>query len=220
MRDSTTTRMTTSKTYDYLNRLLSTASTSTGPVSSHSYQYNDANQRTRVDLVDGSYWVYEYDKLGQVTSGKRYWADGSPVPGQQYEYAFDDIGNRSSTKAEGDASGQNLRSATYSANSLNQYSSRTVPAYFQSIGIAHPLAAVTVNGQSAVRKGEYFQAEMGVNNASAAVYSSLTNQAVYGTTTTNLGNLFTPKTPESLSENCIIPADYASRRSWIRIIAI
>ena len=76
-KDETTTRMTTSKTYDYLNRLLTTASTSTGPVSSHSYQYNDANQRTRVDLVDGSYWVYEYDKLGQVTSGKRYWADGT-----------------------------------------------------------------------------------------------------------------------------------------------
>jgi len=42
-----------------------------------------------------------YDNLGQVTSGKKYFADGTPVPGQQFEYGFDDIGNRSSTKAGG-----------------------------------------------------------------------------------------------------------------------
>ncbi|MGN6552259.1 MAG: hypothetical protein ACTHLW_00790 [Verrucomicrobiota bacterium] len=60
---------------------------------------NDANQRTRRADVDGSYWVYNYDTLGQVTSGKKYWADGTPVAGQQFEYTFDDIGNRQSTKS-------------------------------------------------------------------------------------------------------------------------
>jgi hypothetical protein len=35
-----------------------------------------------------------YDSLGQVTSGKRAWADGSRVAGQQFDYSFDDIGNR------------------------------------------------------------------------------------------------------------------------------
>ena len=29
--------------------------------------------------VNGSYWVYQYDALGQVTSGKKYWSDGSLV---------------------------------------------------------------------------------------------------------------------------------------------
>ncbi|MBI3870960.1 MAG: RHS repeat-associated core domain-containing protein [Verrucomicrobia bacterium] len=195
-RDNTTTRMTTSKTYDSLNRLLSISSVTTIPVSSYGYQYNDANQRTRIDMVDGSFWSYEYDKLGQVISGKRYWADGTPVPGQQYEYGFDDIGNRSSTKSGGDGSGQNLRSATYGANTLNQYTNRTIPAYVQSIGAAHPLSTVTVNGQSTARKGEYFEAELSVNNASAEVYTSVTNLATYGTSGTNIGNLFTPKTPE------------------------
>ncbi|MBI3871290.1 MAG: RHS repeat-associated core domain-containing protein [Verrucomicrobia bacterium] len=198
-RDSTTTRMTTSKTYDSLNRLLSISSATTTPVSSYAYQYNDANQRTRIDMVDGSFWSYEYDKLGQVISGKRYWADGTPVPGQQYEYAFDDIGNRSSTKSGGDGSGQNLRSATYGANTLNQYTNRTISAYIQSIGAAHPLATVTVNGQSTARKGEYFEAELSVNNASTEVYTSVTNLATYGTSGTNIGNLFTPKTPEVFS---------------------
>ena len=53
---------------------------------SFSYVYNNANQRTRATLADGSYWLYEYDSLGQVRSGKKYWADGTPVAGQQFEY--------------------------------------------------------------------------------------------------------------------------------------
>ena len=51
--------------------------------------------------------------MGQVTSGKRYWNDGTPVAGQQFEYGFDDFGNRTSIKSGGDALGQNLRSATH-----------------------------------------------------------------------------------------------------------
>jgi hypothetical protein len=42
---------------------------------------------------------YSYDALGQVTSGKKYWSDGTPVAGQQFEYEFDDIGNRTSTES-------------------------------------------------------------------------------------------------------------------------
>jgi hypothetical protein len=37
---------------------------------------------------------WAYDSLGQVASGKRCCQDGTPVAGQQFEYAFDDIGNR------------------------------------------------------------------------------------------------------------------------------
>jgi hypothetical protein len=38
--------------------------------------------------VDNSYWVYQYDSLGQVVSGKKYWANGTPVAGQQFTYNF------------------------------------------------------------------------------------------------------------------------------------
>jgi hypothetical protein len=34
-----------------------------------------------------------YDSLGQVSSGKGVWQDGTPVAGQQFECAFDDIDN-------------------------------------------------------------------------------------------------------------------------------
>jgi YD repeat-containing protein len=64
-------RMTTTKQYDYLNRLTGIAS---APASSFNYAYNAANQRTQVTDTDSSYWVYQYDPLGQVISGRKYWA--------------------------------------------------------------------------------------------------------------------------------------------------
>jgi YD repeat-containing protein len=130
--------MTTTKSYDYLNRLTGISSAPSGASAlSFNYKYNDANQRIQVLLADGSFWLYEYDSLGQVSSGKRYWPDWTPVAGQQFEYAHDDIGNRTSTKAGGDQNGANLRAATYSANNLNQYTNRTVPGAVDVTGIAN-----------------------------------------------------------------------------------
>jgi hypothetical protein len=34
------------------------------------------------------------DNLGRVASSRRCWQDGTPVAGQPFEYAFDDVGNR------------------------------------------------------------------------------------------------------------------------------
>src|SRR5438093_12147489 len=121
-----TTRMTTTKSWDKLDRLLSINSSAASTIGTI-YNYNSASQRTRATAQDSSYWSYQYDALGQVISGKKFWSDGAPVEGQQFEYAFDDIGNRKSTKTGGDSTGANLRSATYSANNLNEYASRTVP---------------------------------------------------------------------------------------------
>ncbi len=201
---SGSTKMTTTRQYDYLNRLLAISSTPSAaglmPLS-HEYQYNDGNQRTRITLSDGSFWVYEYDPLGQVKSGKRYWSDNTPVAGQQFEYAFDEIGNRTSTKAGGDAFGSSsaLRSATYTPNNLNQYSSRTVPDKVDLLGIANASASVTVNSSSAdYRRAEYFQELLSVNNGSASQWPGVTNIAdLGGTKATNSGNVFVPKTAEN-----------------------
>ena len=70
----------TTNQYDYLNRLTSTSSATNGQsiaFSSFNYAYNFANQRTAVTNADSSRWVYAYDSLGQVTSGKKYWSDGT-----------------------------------------------------------------------------------------------------------------------------------------------
>ncbi len=138
-----------------------------------------------------------------MTSGKKYWSDGTPVAGQQFEYGFDDIGNRKSTKSGGDQSGAGLRPASYSVNNLNQYTSRDVPGYVTVLGSANSNATVTVNLQRAYRYGNYFQDELGVNNSSSALWFSLTNLAVLNNGTnadivaTNTGNIFLPMTPET-----------------------
>jgi YD repeat-containing protein len=95
--------MTTTKQYDFLNRLTQISSAPSASFAvGFSYSYNNADQRVQVNLADNSFWIYKYDALGQVISGKKYWPDWTPVAGQQFEYAFDDIGNRTSTKAGGD----------------------------------------------------------------------------------------------------------------------
>ena len=78
--------MTTTKQYDYLNRLtgISSANSQLPSPISYAYAYNSANQRTAATNADNSYWVYQYDSLGQVISGKKYWTDGTPVAGQQF----------------------------------------------------------------------------------------------------------------------------------------
>jgi len=52
------------------------------------------NTTSSLANADGTYWQFQYDPLGQVTSGIKYWSDGSVVAGQQFGYGFDDIGNR------------------------------------------------------------------------------------------------------------------------------
>jgi YD repeat-containing protein len=148
---------------------------------------------------------YQYDSLGQVTSGKKYWSDGTPVAGQQFTYNFDDIGNRQSNASGGDQTGNNLRSANYTVNNLNQITSRDVPGYVDVLGSADPNATVTINLQRAYRHNDYFGDELSVDNSSSAQWFSLTNLAVLNNGTnadivaTNTGSVYVAQTPEVLS---------------------
>lgn len=207
-KQSSTTRMTRTNRYDYINRLTSITHAAGGSnVSAFNYAYNDANQRVAVTNVDSSRWSWGYDALGQVTSGKKYWSDSTIVAGQQFEYGFDDIGNRKQTAAGGNQFGTSLRTNTYAANLLNQYTNRTVGGYVEVLGSANSNATVTVNNESTYRKGEYFRKELTVNNSSAAIWQGITNIAVLnyaGTNgedivTTKTGNVLVPKTPETFT---------------------
>jgi RHS repeat-associated protein len=195
-KQSGTTRMTTTKSYDFLNRLTQISSApSAASTVSYGYAYNSANQRTRVTLADGSYWQYIYDSLGQVVSGHRFFADGTPVAGQQFDYSFDNIGNRTQALAGGDQTGQNQRSASYTANNLNQYSSRGVPGYVDVMGQAFATNSVTVNSTSAYQKGEYFRQQLTAANSTSPVWSGVTvSQSGQNSVS---GNLFVAQTPES-----------------------
>ncbi|NLH72946.1 MAG: RHS repeat-associated core domain-containing protein [Verrucomicrobia bacterium] len=193
----------TGRVYDGLGRVSLISSKAYGPQAaglplSCGYQYNAANQRTRMVLADGSWWEYRYDRLGQVISGKRYWPDGTPVAGQQFEYAFDDIGNRRSVATGGDRDGSDLRTSTYTVNRLNQYRDRPVPAQVDVLGIADPAAHVTVNGNSAYRKGEYFHHALVVPN-STAQYAEVTVISGAGGGQSRTGKVYLPPATETFS---------------------
>ena len=202
-KNSGTTRMTTTKSYDLLNRLTATTNLPSADLAVLcNYSNNNANQRVAITNIDGSRWVYTYDSLGQVTSGKKYWSDGTAVLGQEFDYTFDDIGNRKTAISGGDAYGKNKRYQNYTVNNLNQYTSRSVPGYLDVLGTATNTATVTVNNLSSSRKSDYYRSEVPVANSSSAVWQGITNVAVLAVGTNDMvtnamGNLFVPQTPEA-----------------------
>jgi RHS repeat-associated protein len=161
------------------------------------YIYNSANQRTQRTELDSSQWKYLYDTLGQVKSAKKYWASTVPVAGQQFTYAYDDIGNRTTTTGGGNETGANLRSATYTANSLNEYLTRDVPSYLDILGMALAGDTVTVNVQSTYRSEQYFRKELSVANGSAPLWQSVTVASTGVPSAT--GYRFVAQTPEAFT---------------------
>ena len=125
-----------------------------------------------------------------MTNGVKYFADGTLVPGQQFGYVFDDIGNRTQTTAGGDSTGANLRLANYSVNNLNQITARDYPGTNDVIGVSLATNVVTVNGQTAWRKGEYFWSTIKSNNTHAAQWEDM---SVVSGGKTNNGNLYVAK---------------------------
>ena len=193
-----TPRLITATSYDSLERLTSiVSSNSSTVVSSHAYAYDSLNRRTESTLEDGKEWEYQYDAMGQVTSGRKKTAAGADVPGMVFGYAFDGIGNRTSATVNG-------RTGTYTADPANQYTQRQVPGALDIRGRASVLAKVTVNTEATQRLDEYFYKALAVDNGSAPQYSSVSVIAVANHLGPNgedlksasTGNLFLPKTPE------------------------
>jgi hypothetical protein len=192
-------RMTTIKQYDYLNRLTGVASTPGGtglqPVA-YTYTYNLANQRTRNTFTDGSHWEYQYDSLGQVTNGARYWVDGTLVAGQQYAFAFDTIGNRLSSSEGGNTGGTGLRAATYAPNNLNEYSTRssTTPWEADILGDALSGSTVTVNSATPDNlHGQYFWKAL----AGGTTTPDWLGVSIVDGSTTVSGNVYLPPETET-----------------------
>ena len=161
------------RSYDAQGRLENITTTPAADVvRSYVYTYNNLNQRTRVTREDGSYWSYIYNDRGELTSGKKYWSDNSPVWGAQTEYSFDNIGDRKYARNGGNQFGS-LRQSNYTANSLNQHTQRTVPGAVDVTGTANTAATVTVNGGSTLRRGDYYYKELSVDNSSGPVSQSI-----------------------------------------------
>jgi RHS repeat-associated protein len=146
-----------------------------------------------------------------MENSNKYSAGNPAVAGQQFEFAFDTIGNRVTARTGGDLYAANLRQADYGANFLNQYTNRSIPGFVDVQGSAHSNATVSVWGDNGswsptVRKGEYFRGELAVTNSSASVWLGFTNIAVLNTATNDIitnivGHTFVPQTPEAFTHD-------------------
>ena len=96
--------------------------------------------------LSGAKDAYGYNGRNEVVSARRT-LGGSPVAGFDEDFAYDPIGNRVSS-TDYDETGA-ARISLYTANSLNQYTSRTVPGWASVRGLANADATVAVNGNAA-----------------------------------------------------------------------
>ena len=106
---------------DYIeNRTSSGASI----ISKYDYRYDRKGRRDRKDLsgdafASTTYDTYAYNSQWGLTEGKRHTSGGSPVSGKDFDYTYDNIGNRL-TANHGGTGGSG--STTYTPSALNQYS--------------------------------------------------------------------------------------------------
>ncbi len=212
---SGTPRLTTTSSYDSLERLTSIShSNGSTVVSSHAYAYDALNRRTESVLENGSEWNYQYDTMGQVILGEKKSASNSPIPGMKLGYAFDGIGNRSSATV-------NDRSGNYTADEANQYVERQIPGALDIRGRASTAARVTVNTESTQRLDEYFHKALTIDNSAGPQYPGVSVLAVRNNAGPNgedlksetTGNLFLAKTPETFTHDA--EGNLTSDGRWI-----
>jgi len=160
---------------------------------------------TGTAFLAASFNKWDYDQKSQLTGAGRYWGSdtgdtNTPVGLQSFGYAYDNIGNRTTTLRNGNEAG-------YTANALNQYVLRTVPGKVDVIGKAETNATVTVNNMPVTHEGKYWHKQFTVTNSAEAVYQQINGVGVYnppGTNdpdivTENTGAVFVAQTPEQFT---------------------
>ncbi|AHF93189.1 type IV secretion protein Rhs [Opitutaceae bacterium TAV5] len=161
------------RTFDVLGRVTRVDTLGNGSTlhARRDYTYNAANQRTQVTHEDSRRWAYGYDMLGQVTSAQKRLSDNTALPGYDFGYSFDDIGNRMSTTTNG-------RTAAYLSDALNRYTQRDYPGAIDVRGSASTAVTVLVNDGLTTRTGEDFFRATPFDNAASAVNAEIKIQAV------------------------------------------
>lgn len=170
------------------------------PAERHGYGLDALGRRTSVGLADGSSWQYGYNDRSEVTLGQRKWDASTPVAGQRFEYAFDPIGNRTTSRRE-----TNDPLATWTANSLNQYVSNSVPGVLHVMGQAPTGASVSITGALAgaatvTQRGEYFHGGLQESNSAVAVWeTTVVSASQTGALNAVTGHLFLAKSPQAFA---------------------
>ena len=168
--------------YDAENRLAQVRNAMpSGVISQFDYTYDAAGRRVAIARsgtafgdLSGATDRYACNARGEVTGARRT-KGGQPVQGFSEDFAYDPIGNRTSS-ATYDETGE-AQVSTYVANALNQYVSRTTPGFAAVRGEADPDAAVTVNGRPAYRLGAYFFGGDVFDNSASGGFANLETYA-------------------------------------------
>ena len=151
------------------------------------YSNDAAGRRTAISRsgeafgdLSGAVDAYGYNLRSEVVSARRT-KDGAPVRGFDEDFSYDPIGNRIAT-TNYDETGAAIVSE-YSANNLNQYTSRTVPGVAAVRGFADADATVTVNESPTWRLGEYIYGSDEFDNSQSAVDAALVTTAALASPT-------------------------------------
>lgn len=144
-------------------------------------------------LNGGLHTAYGYNDRSEVTSGQTWQGSNpsdssNPVAARNFGYAFDNIGNRASASVDGTAD-------TYSANNLNQYTSRGHYPGVTVTGLAPASATVTINGNNASRQGDYYDFWIGLGNGSSSAWQSVSVNSSLGGNLTR--NIWLPASPQA-----------------------
>lgn len=110
----------------YFDTIDNKTSSGGSTVSKADYRYDSLGRRDRKDFTGSAYGTATYDAYAynanfEVTQGKRYTSGGSAVSGKEFNFTYDDIGNRLTSKDKF-TSGTDT---TYAPNPKNQYTSIT-----------------------------------------------------------------------------------------------
>ena len=193
--------MTTTRGWDHGYRLRSVQNvlgTAGATVNGYTYDYDDVDRRTRATLDDASAWAWDYDDRNGPPGASRFWADQTLVAGQQFEFAYDAVGNRQTMKRGGDEAGAGRLATAYTVNQLNQYTAIAHPGAADVLGVATAPATVTVNGQAAYERGEYWWKSVPVANGTGPQWAAITNTAASGGTSNVVGRVYVPPAAEAL----------------------
>jgi len=128
-----------------------------------------------------------------LTGADRFWADWTPVTGQQHGHGFDNIGNRSSAQV---GSVGSVATVSYGVNGLNEYTNIVTPGSKDILGDAIATNSVSVNGGLADCNNEYFHKAITVANSGGPLWQEVTNIAGAAT---NIGGLAFPGKSASLT---------------------
>src|SRR5690606_2912570 len=95
----------------------------------------------------------------------------------------------------------NGRTDTYTANTLNQYTQRTVSGAIEVVGKADPLTDVSVNTAPAARQGSFFHGELPVANTTAPASPEVEVKAENSASVEVAaeGRKYVPQTPEAFT---------------------